>query len=372
MEAQTSTPSIVYYEITPPVLPPNKAQKKLTKLEAIRGFAAAYVVLHHLFAKKLVIAGKDFSVLFRFGQEAVILFFLLSGFVIQYAYLKSKDKSFKTFFFKRFNRIYIPLICIFIANYIVILISNNGFSIDWAKLTGNLLMLQDVGSLKPNVICNPFLGNTPLWSLSYEWWFYMLFFVIVNKVKVNSSTFVYILSIIAAITYVIYPNFINRELMYLCIWWIGADMARLYVNGEKIDLKSLRVPLTALVLNIIILIINVKLLHNKNSIGVSPFLEVRHFLFALISIVGAILWSKIKWVGFNKTLGLFEILAPISFGIYISHWFLVIEANYFDKLISNVTLRYLGYIMVCVLFSYLVERVIYVGLNRIILKRVKV
>ncbi|MDB5150905.1 MAG: acyltransferase, partial [Mucilaginibacter sp.] len=290
-----------------------------------------------------------------------------------YAYLKSKDKSFKTFFFKRFNRIYIPLICVFIANYIVILISNNnGVSIDWAKLTGNLLMLQDVGSLKPNVICNPFFGNTPLWSLSYEWWFYMLFFVIINKVKDKSSVFVYGLSIIAAVTYVVYPNFVNRELMYLCIWWIGADMARLYVNGEKIDFKSIKVPLGALVLNIVILIINVKLQHSKNTIGVSPFLEVRHFSFALVSIIGAVLWSKIKWAGFNKTLGLFEVLAPISFGIYISHWFLVIEAHYFDKLIQNVPLRYLCYIIVCILFSYLVERVIYAGLNKVILKRAKI
>jgi len=373
MEATISTPPVVYPEISPPALSSNKSKKKLTKLEAIRGFAAAYVVLHHLFSKKLIIAGKDFSVLFRFGQETVILFFLLSGFVIQYAYLKSKDKSFKTFFFKRFNRIYIPLICVFIANYIIILISNNnGVSIDWAKLTGNLLMLQDVGSLKPNVICNPFFGNTPLWSLSYEWWFYMLFFVIINKVKDKSSVFVYGLSIIAAVTYVIYPNFVNRELMYLCIWWIGADMARLYVDGEKINFKSLRVPLGALMLNIVILIINVKLQHSKNTIGVSPFLEVRHFSFALISIIASILWSKIKWTGFNKTLGLFEVLAPISFGIYISHWFLVIEAHYFDKLIQNITLRYLSYIMVCILFSYLVERVIYVGLNKVILKQAKV
>lgn len=364
--------------LTPPIetltIPSSKTgKKKLTKLEALRGFAAAYVVLHHLFAKKLMIDGKDFSVLFRFGQEAVILFFLLSGFVIQYAYLKSKDKSFKTFFFKRFNRIYIPLICVFIANHIVIILSNNGrFTIDWFTLTGNLLMLQDVGSLKPNVICNPFLGNTPLWSLSYEWWFYMLFFMIVNKVKDKSSLFVYSLSIIAAVTYAIYPNFVNRELMYLCLWWIGADMAKLYVNGEKIDFKSFKIPLSALVINIVILIINVKLQHSKNSIGVSPFLEVRHFSFALLSVVAAILWSRIKWAVFNQTLGLFEALAPISFGIYISHWFLVIEAHYFDKLISNVPLRYLSYIIVCILFAYLVERVIYVGLNKIILKRVKV
>ena len=72
--------------------------KKLTKLEAIRGFASVYVVLHHVFGKGLIIAGKDFSFLFRFGQESVILFFLLSGFVIQYYSAFRKTKVFVHFY----------------------------------------------------------------------------------------------------------------------------------------------------------------------------------------------------------------------------------------------------------------------------------
>jgi peptidoglycan/LPS O-acetylase OafA/YrhL len=218
--------------------------KKLTKLEAIRGFAAVYVVFHHTFSKGLFIFGKDISFFFRFGQEAVILFFFLSGFVIQFAYTKSKDKSFKTFFLKRFLRIYIPLVCVYIANYFVVTFSKTQLpDINVKELVGNIFMLQDISALKPNVICDPFMGNAPLWSLSYEWWFYMIFIVVVTKVKHNTSLIIYVIGTVAALTYLVYPNFINRELMYLIIWWIGTDMAKLHLNQSEVTFKSLKVPI---------------------------------------------------------------------------------------------------------------------------------
>ncbi|WP_179413692.1 acyltransferase family protein [Mucilaginibacter sp. E4BP6] len=346
------------------------AKKKLKKLEAVRGFAAVYVVLHHLFAARLIIAGKDFSILFRFGQEAVILFFLLSGFVIQYAFSLSTDKSFRTFFTKRFLRIYIPLICVFIANYSLDAIQSRSFlRVDFHSLAATLLMLQDTSFLKPHVIADPFLGNTPLWSLSYEWWFYMVFFLVIAKIHKRPSQFVYILGILSAITYVIYPNFINNELMYLVIWWVGADMAKLYLQNKEINLRSLLIPLAALSAVTLILIINV-MVHNRHvSAGVYPFLELRHFIFALITVIAALIWKKLNWRGFNSTIGLFEHIAPISFGIYISHWFLVADASYLNGAITNTALRTCCYILICIVFAYIIERVIYIKLNKWLLIR---
>ena len=343
----------------------NRPTQKNTKLEAVRGFAAVYIVLHHLFGKSLIIAGKDFSILFRFGQEAVILFFLLSGFVIQYSFTLSADKSFKTFFSKRFLRIYIPLICVFIANYTLIVLQfHTWFRIHWYTIAENLLMLQNTPAFKPNIIILPFLRNTPLWSLSFEWWFYMIFFVVITRIKANTSLFIYAIGIVAALTYLIYPGFINRELMYLIIWWVGADIAILYLKKEDINFISLKIPLIALAVTCFILVINVKI-HNQNSSpGVSPFLELRHFSFALFTVFVAIIWRRLNWVCFKFTIGLFEKIAPISFGIYISHWFLIIRATYLNGIINNPFLRLGLYSLICVLFAYIVERVIYISLNR--------
>ncbi|PTS93173.1 acyltransferase, partial [Pedobacter sp. HMWF019] len=96
-------------------------QNKLQKLESLRGFAAVYVILHHLFNAKCIVFNHDISFLFKFGQEAVMLFFILSGFVIHYSFQRSADRSFRTFLKKRFLRIYIPLIIVFIISYILYL-----------------------------------------------------------------------------------------------------------------------------------------------------------------------------------------------------------------------------------------------------------
>ncbi len=343
--------------------------QKLYKLEAVRGFAAIYVVFHHLFSKGLILNGHDFSFLFRFGQEAVILFFLLSGFVIQYAFQRTSDKSFKSFFLKRFFRIYIPLLLVFVLNFALNALNNIDFmQKDFWTLIGNIFMFQDISELKPNVVCDPFLGNSPLWSLSYEWWFYMIFFFVETKFKAKASTLIYLIGLFAAATYVIYPNFINREFMYLIIWWIGTDMAKLYLNEGKVQLTKLKKPMYCLIACIFILTINL-LIHQRTSVGVSPFLELRHFVFAAIVLVLAFSWQKVNWLGFDILFKVFLPIAPISFVLYISHWFLIVQATYLDTFIDNYLIRKIIYFGVCIAFSYLVERVIYIKLINLFLKK---
>jgi peptidoglycan/LPS O-acetylase OafA/YrhL len=344
------------------------ASKKLYKLEAVRGFAAVYTATGHIFSNNFIIAGHNFSPLLKFGQEAVILFFLLSGFVIQYSFSLSKDKSFGLYFTKRFLRIYIPLIAVFILNYLLFVSKYSTIPVSGWTLIGNILMLQDV--FKPNVICGCFLGNLPLWSLSYEWWFYMLFYVVTMKARKHDSKIVYLVGVLAAASYLIYPNFFNRELMYFVIWWVGADMARLYLANNAITFTSMTRQLVTITLIITILALNVKIHYTPAAtLGVSPFIELRHFAFALVAITGAILWQKMSWIGFNQTIGLFTFIAPISFGIYISHWFLIAHAEYLDEVFDNIYTKYAIYITVCIAFSYLIERIIYVHLSKLIMRK---
>ena len=230
-------------------------------------------------------------------------------------------------------------------------------------------MLQDVSFLKPHVICEPFLGNTPLWSLSYEWWFYMMFFVLITRFKEKASLIVYCAGTIATITYLFYPFFINREMMYFIIWWIGADMARIFITKKKITIQSITVPIVFLVANVLLLVLNVKLNNINSTIGVSPFLELRHFAFAFVAIITAVVWQSMKWFGFSKTLGLFERIAPVSFALYISHWFLIAKATYLNNVIHSYYLRLAIYTIMCLLFCYVVERIIYVRLNNYVRTR---
>lgn len=341
-------------------------QKKLEKLEAIRGFAAIYVVFYHLFASGFIVFGINLSFLFRFGQEAVILFFLLSGFVIYYSFKRSKDISnFKVFFWKRSLRIYIPLLIIFLTNYLLICFYKGQFiRINIPNLLGNLLMLQDNVGKKPNVITEPFLNNDPLWSLSYEWWFYFLFFTIINlKWIKNKDLVVFTLSIVSALTYILFPNFINRELMYFSIWWSGLYLAKLYMSNTAISYRTIRLPLISLIAICVILctnflVVNKAVFSESGALSKYPILEFRHFLFTLIIMIIIPVWIELKWFGFNLIFGPFKYLASISFVIYISHWFLIYQARYF-QFIENKNLRLVCYFAVCLLFSYILERILY-------------
>ena len=149
---------------------------KILEFEFLRGIAAFYVFFHHtLFQFNIIEKNSLLGKLFSFGQEAVMLFFLLSGYVIALSLIK-KDYSFSEYFKHRFLRIYPILLFVMIVS-IILKFLNNDLNIDFYSFIINLLMLQDIGSLKPGTFAEPFLGNSPLWSLTYEWWFYMIFFV---------------------------------------------------------------------------------------------------------------------------------------------------------------------------------------------------
>ena len=115
------------------------------------------------------------GIFLRFGQPAVILFFLLSGFVI-FANERHRAIRPRGYFLRRLRRIYPPVLVAFVLSVVVVF--DNGdlrAQFSWRELLFNLLMLQDVGETKPGVITSSFLGNGPLWTLSYEVAFYLLF-----------------------------------------------------------------------------------------------------------------------------------------------------------------------------------------------------
>ena len=346
----------------------DKPKSRLLKLEAIRGFAALYVVLFHCLPPKFYWFGVDIGFLFRFGPESVIVFFVLSGFVIKYTYEKSTDKSFRYYFIRRFIRLYVPLIFIFLLAYVMKCYSEGTLANpEWSSLLGNLFMLQDNITLKPNVLSGAYLANGVLWSLSYEWWFYMLFFLLANKIKPELlNRWVTFITIIAAVTYLFYPFIINRIIMYFAIWWVGVRFATDYLAGIKITFRRI-LPQAYLLFTIIaILCLNLfihfsALKDYKYPAVAYPVIELRHFIFAAIVLFCAVIWQELKWFGYNAIFGIFKYLAPCSYVMYISHEYLVYQATYL-RFIHNRFIEYSLYIVFMILFSYFLEVVIY---NRI-------
>lgn len=234
-----------------------------------------------------------------------------------------------------------------------------GFTVP--RLITNLLMLQNNNT--PDSIFSPLFNNGPLWSLAYEWWYYMIFFLIINKLKDKAKYIVYALGLISSVLYQFYPVFIIQLFIDMLIWWFGVELAKIYLANKEFSFKNLIEPLLVLLTSVVIITFT-------ESTENREFVHNTHLWRGLGAIVVGLLWYKIKWKGFNQTIELFLPFASISYVIYISHWFLVHQATFLHFLFGRSRLVYLIYFVICILFSYLVERIIYPRVNSFFIKKI--
>jgi peptidoglycan/LPS O-acetylase OafA/YrhL len=299
-----------------------ESRQHLGKLDAIRGFAAVYVVVYHVVHQLDFIPGYIKLGLFSFGQEAVMLFFLLSGFVICWSLNKSNNHTFGNYFIKRFRRIYFPFIIAILLSIVIFAINGSlAERFSWENLAGNLLMLQDFSAVKPGTWVTPFLSNYPLWSLSYEWWFYLLFFPLYKFLPRNPSRiyFILIISALGFLNYNLIPNQAALFLSYFIIWWCGVEAAEIFLYKRKFTLQNMQPIIFCLLFMLGICAVPV-LATKTLRFGYYPFLTFRHFLAAFIAIIVGLFWYWKKLKYFDKIFGIFGLIAPISYAMYIFHY----------------------------------------------------
>ncbi|KAF0095383.1 MAG: putative acyltransferase [Puniceicoccaceae bacterium 5H] len=139
-------------------------------LDLVRGISALVVLLHHYSGH--IAAHRIFP---NLGQEAVIVFFILSGFVISMV-SQAKENTFSVFALKRVSRFYsvVPIAVLFILSVYVIQrladLPTQGHHAILAKLLATFTFLNWNGwhSL--------FLPSASVfWSLTCEWWYYIMF-----------------------------------------------------------------------------------------------------------------------------------------------------------------------------------------------------
>ena len=186
--------------------------KKLLYLESLRGFAALIVVLYHgnlMFSESFL----NISII-NHGYVMVDFFFVLSGFVIAYNYADriTKWRDVVIFQTRRFLRLY-PLhfvtFLLFVgiegAKYLFeirsgIAANNPAFSTnDWGAVLSNL-------SLTHSFAENDMTFNDPSWSISAEFYTYLLFavlFLLIQKpiLRLISGVMIVVLSCAFLIQY---------------------------------------------------------------------------------------------------------------------------------------------------------------------------
>lgn len=145
-------------------------------LDFIRFFAACFVVVYHSNLRDVV---RTILPLANYGHEAVIVFFVLSGFVIAYV-TNEKEKTPREYIIARVSRIYSLAIPAIILTPILDIAGqsfNSAFydgqtahSLPAVRVLSSLLFTNEIWD-----VSIMYFSNIPYWSLCYEVWYYVLF-----------------------------------------------------------------------------------------------------------------------------------------------------------------------------------------------------
>jgi peptidoglycan/LPS O-acetylase OafA/YrhL len=177
-------------------------RNRLVALDGLRALAALEVLSFH--ANQLLWQPPEEAVFWsslrtviafpvRFGYEAVMLFLVLSGFVIHLRYAKRQSvgqANFdrRGFLLRRARRLYPTLLFALLFTFIVDRIGGliapefyyppegNPFRHDLLTLLGHLLFLQ-------HIVVEKFGTNLALWALSYIGWYYVLYALIYLPIR---------------------------------------------------------------------------------------------------------------------------------------------------------------------------------------------
>lgn len=211
-------------------------------LNFVRWISASIVMLTHLrnhvfVSYELVqnqnsVVTKLFYFFTQFGDEAVMIFFVLSGFFIGGGILSKASKEkffFKEYLIDRIARLYVVLIPALALTAIIGFFLTTYSMIEIKALTltdfiGNLFFLQ-------TIYVSEYGNNSPLWSLSYEMFYYLLFplsfFVYKGIYRYWSILLIIFLTAIAT----------KEILIYSSVWLLGVILWKLQRRVIPISLS---------------------------------------------------------------------------------------------------------------------------------------
>ncbi len=165
--------------------------KRLLYIDSLRGISAIAVAYFHLllYMKKfgliknyfdhyLAILITDF---FGLGKIAILIFFMISGFVIPFSITKYRAHNMKRFIITRFFRLY-PAYWLSILCFIIVMLYKNNV-IDWNLILINLTMMQAF------FMQSDLIGV--FWTLQIELIFYFLCSMLFITNKLNNNKFIF-------------------------------------------------------------------------------------------------------------------------------------------------------------------------------------
>ena len=334
---------------------------KIYELEALRGIASIYVLLHHTVFHFNIIEKKSLlGFFFSFGDVAVMAFFLLSGFVISMS-LNKNTYDFKEYFLHRFIRIYSIVFIAWILSFLSYYLVNGMPKFEFLNIIGNILMLQDLSGQKIGIVTTPIFNNSPLWSLSYEWWFYMFFFwhfyLYTKNYKDKLVLFQIsgmLISFFGLIFYTLNHNAIAIFMSYYFIWFSGALIFLHYMRSSLYTKAILKVLLSYIFIIVTLIILYFTFPETKffGYVMRSYLASILNLLFVLIFIVYIFKYIKNYFI-YKKIIYIISLTAKISFALYVIHYPIRDFFLSFKEL--NMTILFILTIITSIFISYYLE-----------------
>ena len=320
-------------------------EKRIKVLDFLRGFAALVVVIFH-FGDTILFTIKPnlLSNILPYGQFGVLVFFVISGFVIPYSMAKSNYvfSDFLKILLGRFIRIsppaYFSLLLTFIFYYSCILILGkpiNGSSwwpgINFNSLIGNFTFIT------PYI--NTTWFNPVFWTLTIEFQFYIIIglllpIIMTQKVK-NIVLPLLLLQIIGFIDFLWFFRYASFFVLGIILFLIK----------EKLISKAYIILLT--VCTLLICFYQNVLPANLNLYIYAPF------MFSIITF-------SIILLGFNPDFKLTNHLGKISYSLYVTHYPVGQVAEIAFKRITSVHETQGGKILM--LFIYVIIAIIFASI----------
>ena len=280
-------------------------KNKINNIQILRAIAVLMVVFSHILQTLNQYGLElDNKVISYFGSLGVDIFFIISGFIMV---IVTQNKfgslsSVKRFLYSRFTRIY-PLYWIY-GLFAYFFIVNGKFDYRFVE---TLFLLPQT--------------NTALavaWSLIYELYFYIIFAIFMLTIKEKNLLFI---SLIWGILMMIFFNLFSFNNEYFKVatspqileFIMGIVIAKYYLKANK----SLLTSIIVIILHIIILLLHQYIFYS-NKFWFNYFFEhslvSSALVFLLVSIkeLNSPIYKKIEFIG------------DISYGIYLSHIFLLI------------------------------------------------
>ena len=310
-------------------------------LNAIRFIAASLVVFHHIEQFKAIFGLPNFwnnEVVFIIGKLGVILFFVLSGFLISYLLYKEKELTntigIKNFYVRRILRIW-PLYFLIILLALFLFPHIDFFSIPgvtkemvFQNLTFKLLLYV---FFLPNLVLNiygtiPFAS--PTWSIGAEEQFYLIWPVL-NKYFKNKYVLIFSVILIYRLIkrYMLYLPNSDFTIIFKGFWQstpiqcmaIGGFFALIVYDTKSKFSNKLKHILYSKLLQWSVLILTVFFIFNAFQIYFFHY-EFYSILFGILIMNFAANPKRI----FSMENKILNYLGKISYGLYMFHSIVIV------------------------------------------------